>query len=151
MTERCILNTRNIGLKNIVFLTNLYSCTFDLICVFEISISQPIIIIHGSAGSFVKAYKCILHPMIRRARLWINGSDCSYAAGYSSRSASSMFHLISSWSAGSAIFILLTHRCIGPWSQLAKETLPSPKILRSLCPFFGSLLYVFFVVSISPR
>jgi len=125
------------------FLRNPHSCTLDLICIFEISISQPTIIIHGSAGGFVKAYKCILHPVIRRARLWINGSDCSYMAGYSSRSASSMFHLIWSWSAGSAIFVLLTHRCIGPRSQLAKETLPSLKILRSLCPFFGSLFFFF--------
>lgn len=40
-----------------------------LVYVAGISIFRPIIIIHGSAGGFVKAYKCILHPMIRRARL----------------------------------------------------------------------------------
>lgn len=95
-------------------------------------------------------------PMIRRARLWINRPDSYARRDARPVNASSMFHLIWSWSAGSAIFILLTHRCISPRSQLAKETLPSPKILRSLCPFFGSLLHFFKcfffpVVSISPR
>lgn len=58
-----------VKISSCCFSYKIFMVAFDLICVFEISISQPIIIIHGSAGGFVKAYKCILHPTIRRAHL----------------------------------------------------------------------------------
>lgn len=134
-----------LSLFRVSLLQNVYSWTFDLFALSQISIFRPAIIIHGSAGGFVKAYKCILHPMIRRVRLWINGPDCSYT-GCSSRIASSMFHLIWSWSAGFAIFMLLTqvHRSS---ESISERDTSLAKILRSLCPFFGLLLLCVFFSS----